>query len=151
MAATGFEPIATWLSVRLRTKWLWFWIPLLTRKLQIWHLLRARSCLTSREIIKYRFTLKLERDMIISYSHWKLCFVEKSLQIFKKHEVGFRILSFFWDVSENNIMVFNNENNDFNPLTAYYFSFMVHLLMFIVFLIHICLFYFRFIFSTNLL
>ena len=100
---------------------------------------------------KYRFTLKLERDMIISYSHWKLCFVEKSLQIFKKNEVGFRILSFFRDVSENKIMVFNNENNDFNPLTAYYFSFMVHLWMFIVFLIHICLFYFRFIFSTNLL
>ena len=29
--------------------------------------------------------------------------------------------------SENKIMVFNNENNDLNPLAAYYFSFMLHL------------------------
>ena len=46
-------------------------------------------------------------------------------------------------------MVFNNENNDLNPLTAYYFSFMVHVWMFIGFLIHLCWFYFQCIFSTN--
>ena len=53
--------------------------------------------------------------------------MEVSLQIFKKNGGGFRILSFVWDGSENKIMVFNNENNDLNPLAAYYFSFMVHL------------------------
>ena len=49
------------------------------------------------------------------------------LQIFNKNGGGFRNLSFVWDGSENEIMVFNNENNDLNPLAAYYFSFMVHL------------------------
>ena len=52
--------------------------------------------------------------------------MEVSLQIFKKNGGGFRALSFFWDGSTNKIIVFNNENNDLNPMTAYYFSFMVH-------------------------
>ena len=42
-----------------------------------------------------------------------------------------------------------NENNDLNPLTAYYFSFMLHLWTFIGFVIHLCWFYLRYIFSTN--
>ena len=39
--ATGFEPmtnLAKWMSVRLRTKWLWVRIPLLSLKLHIWNL-----------------------------------------------------------------------------------------------------------------
>ena len=75
--------------------------------------------------------------------------MEVSLQIFKKKRGGFRALSFVWDGSANKIMVFNNENNDFNPLTAYYISFMVHVGMFIGFLIHFCWFYSQCIFSTN--
>ena len=38
--------LAKWLSVRLRTKWLWVRVPLSSHKLQIWRLLRARSSLT---------------------------------------------------------------------------------------------------------
>ena len=59
---------AKFLSVHLRTKWLWVRIPLLSLKLQIWHLLQARSSLTFRQTIECRFTLKLVRDMIITYS-----------------------------------------------------------------------------------
>ena len=47
---------------------MWVWILLLSLKLQIWHLLQARSSLTFRETIVRRFTLKLERDIIITYS-----------------------------------------------------------------------------------
>ena len=60
--------LAKWLSVRLWTKWLWVWISLLSLKLQIWCLFRARSPLTFRHTIECRFTLKLVRDMIITYS-----------------------------------------------------------------------------------
>ena len=60
--------LAKWLSVRLRTKWLWVRITLLSLKLQIWRLLRARSSLTFRQTIERGFTLKLVRDMIITYS-----------------------------------------------------------------------------------
>ena len=59
--------LAKWLSVRLRTKWLWVRIALLSLKLQIWHLLRARSSLTFRQTIECGFTLKLVCDMIITY------------------------------------------------------------------------------------
>ena len=51
--------------------------------------------------------------------------LDGSLQIFKKNGGGLRTLSFVWDGSENKM--FYNENNDLNPLDAYYFSFMVHL------------------------
>ena len=51
--------------------------------------------------------------------------MEVSLQIFKNDGGGFRNLSFVYDGLANKIMVFNNGNNDVNPLTAY-FSFMVH-------------------------
>ena len=40
------ECFAKWLSVCLRTKWLWFRIPLLSLKLKIWRLLWERSSLT---------------------------------------------------------------------------------------------------------
>ena len=69
---------AKWLSVRLRTKWLWVRILLLSLKLQIWHLLLARSSLTFRQTIEWGFTLKLKRDMIITYS-------KKFLIIFKTY------------------------------------------------------------------
>ena len=60
--------LAKWLSVRSRTKWLWVRVPLLSLKLQIRRLLRARSSLTFRKTTECRFTLKLVRDMIITYS-----------------------------------------------------------------------------------
>ena len=44
------------------------WISLLSLKLQIWCLLPARSSLTSRQTVECAFTLKLVRDMIITYS-----------------------------------------------------------------------------------
>ena len=49
-------------------KWLWVGISLLSRKFQIWRLLRARSSLTFRQTIECRFTLKIVRQMIITYS-----------------------------------------------------------------------------------
>ena len=51
------------MSVRLRTKRLWFRIPLLSLKLQIWRLLRGIGSLTFRQIVECRFTLKLVRDI----------------------------------------------------------------------------------------
>ena len=54
------------MSVRLRTKWLWVRISLLSLKLQIWHLLRARSSLTFKQTIEYGFTLKLVRGKVIT-------------------------------------------------------------------------------------
>ena len=75
--------------------------------------------------------------------------MEVSLQIFKKNGSAFRTLSFVWYGSENKIMVFNNENNDLNPLAGSYFSFMSHLWMFIGFLTHLCWFCFWSIFSAN--
>ena len=59
---------AIWLGVRSRNKWLWVQIPLLSLKLKIWRLLRARSSLTFGQTIECKFTLKLVRDMIITYS-----------------------------------------------------------------------------------
>ena len=56
------------LSVRLRIKWLWVRISILSLKLQIWCLLRAMSSLTFRHTIECGFTLKLVCDMIITYS-----------------------------------------------------------------------------------
>ena len=58
------------LSVHLRTKWLWVGILLLSLKLQIWSLLRARSSLTFRQTIECK--LKLVRDMITTYSPMSL-------------------------------------------------------------------------------
>ena len=43
-------------------------IPLLSLKLQIWRLLRARSSLTLRQTIECRFTVNLVRDIIIIYN-----------------------------------------------------------------------------------
>ena len=60
--------LAKWLSVGLLTKWLWIRITLLSLKLQIWRLLWARISSTFRQTIECRFTLKLVRDMIITYS-----------------------------------------------------------------------------------
>ena len=67
--------LAKWLSVRLRANWLWVRILLLSLKLQIWRLARARSSLTFRQIIECRFTLIPVRDMMITYSHiWRVTF-----------------------------------------------------------------------------
>ena len=46
--------------------------PLLSLKLQIWRLLRTRSSLTFNQTIECSFTLKLVRDMIITYSQLHL-------------------------------------------------------------------------------
>ena len=55
------------ISARLRTKWLWVSIPLLSLKLQIWRLLRVRSSLKFRQK-ECGFLLKLVRDIVITYS-----------------------------------------------------------------------------------
>ena len=65
---TDLTSMAKWLSIRLRNKWLWIRISLLSLKLQIWHLLRARSSLTFRQTIECGLTVKPVRDMIITYS-----------------------------------------------------------------------------------
>ena len=62
------DSLAKWVSVRLQTNWLWVQIALLPFKPQIWRLLRARRSLTFRQTIECGFTLKLVRDMIITYS-----------------------------------------------------------------------------------
>ena len=64
--------LAKWLSVQLWTKWLWAWLPLLSVKLQIWHLVRARRFLTFRQTIECGFTLKLICDMIITCRQSKI-------------------------------------------------------------------------------
>ena len=48
--------------------WLWVRISLLPYKLQIWHLLQAMSCLAFKWTIEFGFTLKLDCEMIITYS-----------------------------------------------------------------------------------
>ena len=71
--ATEFEPtttqssLAKWLSVRLRTKLSWVQIPLLSLKLQIRRLLRARSSLTFRQTMECGFALKLVSCVTITY------------------------------------------------------------------------------------
>ena len=62
------DSLAKWVSVRLQTNWLWVQIALLPFKPQIWRLLQARRSLTFRQTIECGFTLKLVRDMIITYS-----------------------------------------------------------------------------------
>ena len=42
--------LAKWSSVRLRTQWLWVWVPLQSLKLQISGLFQARSSLTFRQL-----------------------------------------------------------------------------------------------------
>ena len=56
------------LSFRLRTKWLWVRIPLLSLKLHISCLFRAKSSLTFRQTNECGFILKHVCDMIIAYS-----------------------------------------------------------------------------------
>ena len=58
------QSLAKWLSVCLRTNWLWIQLPLLSLKLNILHMSRASSSLT----LECKFTLKRVRDMIITYS-----------------------------------------------------------------------------------
>ena len=55
-------------SFRVNPHSFWVRITLLSLKPQIWRLLRARSSLTFTQTIKCGFTLKLVRDMIITYS-----------------------------------------------------------------------------------
>ena len=47
---------------------MWVRIPLLSLKLQIWHLIWARSSLTFRQTIECRLTLKLVCDIMIRYN-----------------------------------------------------------------------------------
>ena len=70
--------LAKWLSIRLRTKWLWVRIPLLSLKLQIWRLLQAGSSLTFRQNIECGFTLKLVRNMIVTYSQHQSYFEKRN-------------------------------------------------------------------------
>ena len=59
--------MAKWSTVLFQTKWVWIWILLLSLKFQIW-CLREGSSLAFRQTIECRFTLKLVRDIIITYS-----------------------------------------------------------------------------------
>ena len=62
-----FNYLVNWLRVRLQNKWLWVQISLLSLKLQIPRLFRARSkeFLNIQRTIYCRFTLKLLSVMII--------------------------------------------------------------------------------------
>ena len=63
--------LAKWLSVGLRIKWLWVRIPLLSLKLQIWRLLRARSSFTSfKAFLKSK--KKSGTSLPASFSAWIL-------------------------------------------------------------------------------
>ena len=61
--------LAKWLSVHLRTKWLWVRITLLSLKLQILRVL-TKEFLDIQATIEFKFTLKRVRDMIITYSQF---------------------------------------------------------------------------------
>ena len=53
--------LAKWLNVRLRTKWLWVRIPLLSPKLQIWCLVRAvlsAICAFIFDLFPFLYTLR---------------------------------------------------------------------------------------------
>ena len=66
------------LSVRLRFKWMWIQIPLLSIEPQmIRRLLQARSSLTFRQTIERGFTPKPVRDMTITYSQTHLFYEKK--------------------------------------------------------------------------
>ena len=65
--AQSFANLAKCLSLHLRTNWFCVRIPLLSLKLQIWRLLRARSFFTFRQTMVCRFTLKLVWYMVITY------------------------------------------------------------------------------------
>ena len=73
--------LAKWLSVRLRTKWLWV-RSVAVIKLRIWRLLRARSSLTFRQSIECVFTLKRVRDMIITCSNFENMFLKIYFQTY---------------------------------------------------------------------
>ena len=64
----NLDSLAKWLNFDLRRNWLWVRISLLSLKPQIWRLLWARSFLTFRQTIMCGSTLKLVRDMLITYS-----------------------------------------------------------------------------------
>ena len=95
--------LAKWLSVQLRTKWLWVRIPLLSLKLQVWHLVRARSFLTFRQTLEFGFTLKLIRDMIITCRQSKI--VTESSKLTNFLELLFRMC---FHLSEQVFMIFKN-------------------------------------------
>ena len=85
------DHLAKWLSFHLRTKRLWVRIPLLSLKLHIQRLLRARSSMTFRQTIDCRFTLKLVRDMIKTHSQIsKFCEAVQILHDF------FTLFQIFW-------------------------------------------------------
>ena len=59
--------LAKWLSVRLRTKWLWAWVPLQSLKHQI-SPISSKKFLDIQATIECGFTPKRARDMIRIYS-----------------------------------------------------------------------------------
>ena len=73
--------LAKWLSVHLWTKWFWVWFQLQSLKLEILHLLWARSSLTFRQLY-CGFTLKRLNDMTRTYSQFQAClfFYKKNLR-----------------------------------------------------------------------
>ena len=75
--------LAKWLSVRLRTKWFWVRNPLLPFKLQILRLFQSRSSLTFTSTIDRRFTLKLVRDIILTYDQWSTKYWQFNQYVFR--------------------------------------------------------------------
>ena len=83
--------LAKWLSVHLWIKWFWVRVQLQSLKLEILHLLWARSSLTFRQLY-CGFTLKRLNDMTRTYSQFQAClfFYKKNLRAQKaaKHKTS---------------------------------------------------------------
>ena len=88
--------LAKWLSVHLRTKWLWIRIALPSLKLQLWRLLWARSSSTFKQTIECGFTMKTDmwHDNNIQSVILSGKFISLKPSLFAK---SFQILWFFLD------------------------------------------------------
>ena len=99
MSRTSFSSIIwpvwlnVWVFVYELAKWLWVRIALLSFKLQIWRLLRARNSLKFRQTIECGFTLKVARAMITTYSNCSPVFNVDFNQLFV-HRINGRDYSF---------------------------------------------------------
>ena len=105
---------------------LWVRIPLLSLKLQIWSLLRARSSLTFRQTIECGVTLKLVRDMLITYSYFLLlCSLYASVWLcFRYHKFKtFLVLDLMISVLLNSFLYATNSKTKFFRVTEIHLLF----------------------------
>ena len=72
MKATILAILGKWLSVHLRTKWLWVQFPLLPLKTSDIAPVSSEEYLDIQANVESRFTLKRVHDMIITYSQYLL-------------------------------------------------------------------------------